>query len=385
MTHSLINHAIEMRDRLIERAPAVEAQRHADQSTVDELARHGLYRMLVPRDYGGEEVAPLVFARALEEIARADAATAWCVMTGATTGMLSAYMSPEGASELWGQKPDMVMAGIFAPMGKAVRTGDSYRVSGRWPFASGCQVASWHSGGALVFEDGKPVMDEDGTPTMVTVFFPASESRIHDTWDTAGMRGTGSHDIEVQDLEIPLRHTATIVGKRPNVDGPLYAFPAFGLLAHGVAACATGLALSALDAFRELMLKKKKPGQKKPMAGRELVQVSMAHADAELAAGRALVRQTLEEVWDTAQSTGAISLADRARVRAAASQAVKASTRAVDRVYTLAGGTSLYERSPLARHMRDIHTVTQHIMVSPATDQLIGRVLLDQESDFRQL
>jgi alkylation response protein AidB-like acyl-CoA dehydrogenase len=342
--------------------------------------------MLVPSEHQGLEVHPLTFVTVLEELARADAATAWCVMTGSTAGVLSAYMSKEGADELWGSNPEVVMASIFAPMGRAVREAGGYRVSGRWPFASGCRGASWHAGGCFVMNDGKPELDADGRPINLQVFFPATESTIHDTWKVSGLRGTGSHDIEVDGILVPESRTALIVGEQPRARCALTTFPPFGLLACGVAAVGTGIARAALDEIHALVQKKKPAGSRKPMASRELVQVELARAEAELEAGRALMADRLESAWAKAEGDKPMDLPTRAGIRMAASHAVKAAVRAVDAAYALGGGTSIYvERSNLQRHLRDVRTVTQHIMIAPTIDQMAGRVLLDQDGDFAML
>jgi alkylation response protein AidB-like acyl-CoA dehydrogenase len=386
LSHTLLTAARELRAELSARAAAVENARRADPETIGKLAQAGMFRMLVPKQHGGLEVHPLSFVAVLHELARADAATAWCVMTGSTAGILAAYMSKEGADQLWGQNPNVVMASIFAPMGRAVREGDGYRVSGRWPFASGCQGASWHAGGAFIMDDGKPELDADGRPINLQVFFPASHSTVHDTWKVSGLRGTGSHDIEINDVLVPAAHTALIVGQPPRARCPLTAFPPFGLLACGVAAVGTGIARAALDEIRALVQSKKSAGSRKPLASRELVQVEIARAEAELEAARALMAARLEEGWQRAQTGNQIDLETRAAIRMAASHAVKAATRAVDTAYTMGGGTSIYaERSNLQRHLRDVHTVTQHIMVAPTVDQMVGRVLLDQGGDFAML
>ncbi len=366
------------------RSEEIEKGRRLPADVAQDLARAGMFRMLVPQSLGGGEVTPATMVQTLATLAEGDAAAAWCVMTGATTSLLSAYLPPEAAAKLWKDDPDIVTAGVFAPTGRAELADGGYRLSGRWGFASGCDNATWRMGGALVLVDGKPRM-VDGRPEIRSMLFRAEESRIIDTWDVAGLNGTGSHDMEVEGLFVPEAHTACLMTDAPKHDGTLYRFPVFGLLAAGVAAVALGIGRAAIDELSALVRRKKSFGGKRSLAEGELIQVEVARAEAELSAGRALLLERCEHAWRAAQN-GALAPTDRASLRMAATHATRTAVRAVDAMYQAGGGTALYRsKSPLQRHLRDVHTVTQHIMVSPQTDKTVGRVLLGVETDISQL
>jgi alkylation response protein AidB-like acyl-CoA dehydrogenase len=348
------------------------------------MAEAGLFRMLVPRSLGGFEVHPRDFVDVLATLGRGDGAAAWCVMTGSTTSLVGAYLPVETAASLWKEDPTVIMAGVFAPMGRARPVEGGYRLSGRWPFASGSENASWRLGGALVMDESGPRKLESGQPEIRSFFFRADESTIHDTWHTAGLCGTGSHDMEVEDIFVPEERSCSVMGDAPRHEGALYRFPIFGLLAAGVAAVGLGIARAAMSDLCELAQTKKSFGGRRGMADQDLVQVEVGRAEGELRAGQSLLRQTCDEVWEAA-TKGELSLADRASLRLAATQATRAAVRSVDAMYQTGGGTALYRKSPLQRHLRDIHTVTQHIMVAPATMKTVGRVLLGVETDVSQL
>lgn len=385
--HPLLERARALAPALREQAVSNEAERRVSPEAARSLAREGFFRMLVPVELGGGEVHPLVFARVLAELARGDAATAWCVMTGATTGLLAAYLDEPGARSLFADQPEAIMAGVFAPMGRAVATDGGYTLHGRWPFASGCENSTVRMGGALVFDEGSdtPRTGPDGKPIILSMFFPAEASRVIDTWKVSGLRGTGSHDLEVTAAFVPEHHAVGVLGRAPRVPRPLYAFPLFGLLATGVAAVGLGIARAAIDAAVELATQKKQGPGGRVLAASELAQVDVADAEGRLAAAVALTSETLARTFERAESEGEIDVRDRARVRLAACQATELATAAVDLCYRLGGGTSIYDRCPLQRHFRDIHTVTQHIMVAPAAKKLVGRVLLGLETDTSQL
>ena len=383
--HELVQAARALAPELREHTRAIEAANRLPAEWANKLAESGFFRMLVPASLGGGEVHPGVLACVLEELARGDSAASWCVMVGSTAGPMLAYLQADEASALFADD-QAILAAVFAPMGRAVPDGDGYRVSGRWPFASGCQNATWFMGNALIFDDGldgRPRMAEDGSPLLTSMWIPTAEAHIHDTtWSVSGLRGTGSHDIEVRDAWVPAARTTRIFRDRPRQDGPLYTFPLTGIFALGIAGAALGTARAALDAFAA-QCQRKRPGRR-AAAQQGHVQLAYAHAEAELRAGRAFLLQAIDEVWAKALAKS-VNEGDRALLRMAASHAVKASVRAVDTAYHLGGGSAIYDRNPLSRHFRDIHTMTQHQMVAPGADKLVGRVLLGVETDTFQL
>jgi alkylation response protein AidB-like acyl-CoA dehydrogenase len=189
----------------------------------------------------------------------------------------------------------------------------------------------------------------------------------------------------VRDLRVPVTRSVSITDERPVAEGALYAFPVFGLLAIGIAAVALGIARGALDEIERLATEKTPTGSRRLLAERPVVQAQIAEAEATAGASRAFLREVIDEAWTTARAAGAIPIALRGRLRLAATHATTASARAVDVAYTAGGGTAVYAESPLQRAFRDIHVVTQHMMVAPATWELAGRVLLGVDTDTTML
>jgi len=378
-------HARDLSARIASAAPEIEQQRRVPPALVADLACAGLFRMLVPRDAGGLEVEPGAMLDVLEEIARGDGSAGWAVMIGATTGVIAAYLPDAAARVIFAATPDGVTGGVFHPRGRATVVDGGYRVSGRWPLASGCQHCAWLLGGCIVFADGKPKPRENGAPEARMMIFPASEVTILDTWNVSGMRGTGSHDIAVEDVFVPAERSVWFSTDPVRRGGPLYAFPVFGLLALGIAAVATGIARGAIDDLLELAGAKVPTGSRRPLAERSATQATVAQATALVAASRAHLRAAVDEVWQAAASGAAITLEQRARLRLAATQSVRDAAKAVDLAYECGGATSIYADSPLQRRFRDVHVATQHVLVAPATFELAGRVLLGLPADTEML
>jgi alkylation response protein AidB-like acyl-CoA dehydrogenase len=370
---------------LQEEAPAMESQRFVHAHVAQQLAREGFFRQLVPQALGGEEVHAADFVRILATLAEGDAASAWCVMTGATTGLLSAYIDPQGADELWARHPDVIMSGIFAPMGRATPVDGGYKLSGRWPFASGSHNSQWHMVGGLVIEGGAPRMMPSGAPEIRSFFLPTEQIKPHDTWHVSGLCATGSRDVDVEDAFIPAHRTLSLMSDAPQFDIPLYQFPVFGLLSSGVTAVALGIARTSINACTTIAQKKRRPGSKNTMAHQEHTQITIAQAETKLQAATQYLLHTLERVWDHAQQHGSIGDQEKASVRMAANFGTETAVDVVDAMYRLAGGSAIYQTNPLQRHFRDVHTITQHVMVTPMIYKTAGRVLLGIPTDTSQL
>ena len=376
----LIDAARELAPRVRELADETERGRRLPHELVEQFSGAGFFHMLVPKRVGGREVHVGVMIRVLEELSRADGSAGWCAMIGATSAVTAAYLPEEHAREIYAAA-DVVSGGVFAPHGRAVAVDGGYRVSGRWPFASGCQHCRWLMGGCVIVADGRPRLLASGAPDARLMLFPSAAAKIVDTWDVSGLRGTGSHDIEVGDLFVPAGRSVSIITDRPRERGPLYRFPVFGLLAIGGAAVALGLARGAIEELSRLAASKVPTAGRRKLSERGVIQVERAQAEATVASARAFLFEAVGEAWRTASAGGEISLAERARLRLAATHATLASAKAVDRMYEAGGGTAIYAHSPLQRMFRDAHVVTQHMMVAPATLELIGRVLFGVEAD----
>jgi len=355
-------------------ADACERARSLSGEILAGLVEAGVFRLCIPRALGGSEADVATLAATLEEIAAADGSTGWCAMIGATSGLVAGYLEEATAHDIYGS-PDVVTAGVFAPRGTARRDGRAYVVSGRWPFASGCRHAGWLMGGCLVVDGEGPTHDAAGKPCARMVLFPAADATIHDTWDAAGLRATGSHDIEVRDLRVPCARSVSLATDAPRATGALYRFPIFGLLAVGIAAVALGIARRALEELAQLAASKVPTGTRRRLAERSAVQADLARAHGAVGGARAYLSESVAAAMDAARD-GELDLATRARLRLAATHATRSAAEAVDLMYEAGGATSIYASSPLQRCLRDVHVATQHAMVAPATYELSGRVLL---------
>jgi alkylation response protein AidB-like acyl-CoA dehydrogenase len=213
------------------------------------------------------------------------------------------------------------------------------------------------------------------------VWVPASEWRIVDTWDTAGLRGTGSHDVEVTDVLVPAHRVGPVPPVDPVADGALFRFPIVGLWSVGLAGVALGIAGAAIDELRRLAATKTPFGMLSSLATRASVQIATCEALALTGSARALLVEEATRVWDLVQAGHEVTPEQIARLRIAATHATASSAGAVDRMYRAAGGSAVYTTSPLQRCLRDVHAVTQHHFVAPPTYEMVGPIVLGVASD----
>ena len=356
-----------------------ERERRLPATVLSAMHDARLFRMYVPIEYGGLETDPITSMQVVEAVAEADAAAAWNLMIGATYGIWAAFLPEASAREIYGAK-DAIVAGALRPSGVARATTGGYQVSGRWAFASGIDHCAWWNGGCIVHKSGPPGPTDTSTPQTVLVFFPATDGERIDTWDTGGLRGTGSHDYAVSGLFVPMERTFAFDASS-RVPGLLYRLPCQALLDSAMAAIPLGIARTAIDTLIELAATKRPARSDQPLAERLTVQAEVGRAEALYRSGRAFLYDSVAEAWVAIQAGCEIGVMHLALLRLARTHAVQAAVQAIDLMYTVAGGSSVYTHNLLERCFRDAHTVTQHVSMNPANYEVSGRVFLGLRPD----
>jgi alkylation response protein AidB-like acyl-CoA dehydrogenase len=368
---TLVSAARALRDAIAAEVDTMEAKRRMPAALSDRIRDAGLYAMLMPSDLGGGEVSPQTYFNVVEAVAEADASAGWCTMISASTAYLSAFLPRDTARALFGSD-GTVASGVFAPMGKAQCDGDSYRLSGHWRWNSNGRNSTVLTAGSLIVEAGEVRRFDNGAPDHRMLIFRAEDAEFIDTWHTMGLKGTGSGDFAVSDLVVPAAHSVSLFTDAPRIDAPLYAFPAFGLLALGIAATASGNARAAMQEFAALAVAKTPQASRRTLAERATVQAEYARRDAGLAAARALIVDTIGAA-EHAAAAGRIPVADKARLRLAATHLTRTAADVCRSMHDMAGGSAVFLDSPLQRRLRDAETMTAHLMVAPPTYEVAAR------------
>jgi alkylation response protein AidB-like acyl-CoA dehydrogenase len=363
---------------LRERAAEAEALRTMPADIAQKLKDAGLFRLTLPALLGGREAHPVVTFETIEELARADGSGGWTTFIG-NTGALLAWLDPGDARQLLDGDPDRAVAGTFAPLGRAVPTGDGFVVSGRWPCASGVLHSELVLGGVLVMDGGVPRMLGD-RPDWRFAWFPRDAIEVIDTWHASGLRGTGSHDIAVDELFVPERHTCAPMFEPARVDAPLYRMSMYSVLAPLVTGFAAGAGRGAIDRFVEIaQTKRRGPGL--PIREDEQCQVLVAQADLQLRAARALFVEALSAAWETAAAGRPADLRQRAAVVGAEQFVLRASVDAVNTLLPFAGASAVSNDEPLQRFARDLNAARHHIVFSADALKRVGRVVFGSDAN----
>ncbi len=375
MNRSPLAAARELAPRIRASAEIIEAERELPKDLFEALADAGLFHLLLPRTLGCPELDLPTYVAVIEELGRADASTAWIVNQCGVFATFASRMPRDVARAVWIDTPRSIVANSPLPTATAVVERGGFRVTGRQGFSTGCRHAAWLAAHAQVVEDGQPRRRDDGEVETRWLFVPAAEATLLDTWQVRGMRGTGTHHFSVNDVFVPAeRGVRSALGTTGLVEkGPLYQIPPTLLFGAGDASVALGVARGALEIFSELAGTKSARAQKGVLREQVLVQADVGQAESQLRAGRALLTETVREVWNDVSARGTISPDQRVALRIAITHPIWLAAQVVDALYHAAGATAIYESHPLQRQFQDIHVITQHLQGRRAHYALIGR------------
>src|SRR5579872_4892022 len=374
-----LDRARELRPMLAAASDEIERRRGVTPEVVAAMKERGIFRMLLPRSIGGAEIDPLTYTAVLEELARGDGSTAWCLGQNSGCSMIAPYLAPEIAREIFGG-PDGILAwgpDIPSPS-RGIAVDGGYRVTGQWGFATGSRHATWLGCHIPIFEpDGTQRMNPNGRPFVRTMLFPKSEARIIDNWQVLGLRGTGSDSYALDDHFVPQRYTA---GRDNEAElretGPLYKITSGMIYAMSFSHVSMGIARGALDAFIEIARDKVPRGATGTLRQNNVIQSQVAQCEARLKSARAYLRGVIGEMWDEAQRQGRISLDQHPHLRLAATWAIHQARDVVATVYHAAGAGAIFESNPLERRMRDIHAGIQQGQGRPVHFETVGQIFL---------
>lgn len=353
-------------------ADEAERERRLPERVAIAMADAGLYRIAVPKEFGGLECEPRLQIETIEAVSEADGAAGWNLMIGVENlGFLGPALPLEVAEKVFSD-PRLVVAGALNPLGRATPVEGGFRVTGQWPFASGCHNAHWFWGQCVVQDASGP----GGGPVLREALIPSGEFEILDTWQVAGLRGSGSHDVAVRDLFVPEAHMTAAMATPAQVASPLFRLPPLNRLAYNKVGVATGIARAALDAFAALASETKRRASSQALRDKPAVQRAVAEAELLLRSARAFVFEAVDTVWDATVAGRSTEPRERALVHLACSGAVRASVEAVALVHEAVGTRANFTGHPLERRLRDVRVVPQHITVSSQWLEASGGVLL---------
>jgi alkylation response protein AidB-like acyl-CoA dehydrogenase len=359
---------------LAEHATASEKLGCLDEPTLAALRTTRLLRLAPPRDLGGLEADPVTQLVVLEALARIDASTSWAlgIIAGAP-GIFGAYLPVATVRRLFADRVPP-MAGSLLPKGTAEPAPGGYRVKGRWPYGSGIHHADWVGAGALV-------PDQPGPAGARLVLLPRDQVVIHDNWQVAGLRGSGSSDYSIEDQFVPeemsLPMMDVMMGKAVTGGAALrLGMPAWVAGFHiGIA---LGIARHSLDEISTQAVEKGRGFPPSPLPTQPHVQFALGKAEIELASARAYGLQVTADLYEEAKSGRVPAPTRQAEARAASTYITEVAQRVTMTAFQAAGGTALFDTNPLQRCFRDITAAAQHFVVSQSAYRAVGQFKLAQ-------
>ena len=381
----VLHAAIGLAEQIRAASNEIERGRRIPPRIATAMKEAGVFGMAMPRVWGGPELDPLTQFRVIEALAIADASVGWCAMIGCDGGYATAFLDQDVGRAMY-RDPMVATGAAGTTTGKAIRVPGGYRVSGRFPFVSGCHHCEWVWLGCIVEENGVPSVDANGVPETRQCLLRLSQCEIMDTWHTTGLRGTGSNDVVVHDEFVEGERSFSF--QDPELikrSGPLYSFP-FLFVAKGTAP-ALGIARRAIDAVIENAAGK--PARRytlgehlegpKVLRDDVYVQDAVGRAETLLAAARAYYFGFMGDLWATLVEGRQPSERQLALFTSAYPHIVGVCVEVVQLVYKAAGGGAVYQKGPLDRCLRDVLTMNQHVVGTSRTYEMAGRLLLGLE------
>ncbi|MEQ5872459.1 flavin-dependent monooxygenase [Sagittula sp. NFXS13] len=344
--------------------------RHIPQDIVDGFRKVGVYRAFVPTRLGGDAVTPMQFLELIETIAAADPSAGWVASFGVSSTYLAA-LPVETFDAIYGANPDTVFAGGLFPPQSAQRVDGGVEVSGRWAWCSGSMCADLLGGGIKI--------DGDETPLPRTAVMPRDKVTIDETWNTIGLRGTGSHDLVVDKVVVPDDWTF-VRGNPSAMEDRIFRYPAMALAAQVLAVVALGAAREALDFIRSDAAQRASITGAPHPGARPYVQAHLARAEATLAGARAQFYDATAKAWEELADNDRVSTDTHVRLRLAATTAAHDGAEAARQAFLMGGAGAMMAGHPLGRLMVDAACVAQHAFMGEGTWTSAGAAMFGEQT-----
>ncbi|QOW46678.1 MULTISPECIES: acyl-CoA dehydrogenase family protein [Acinetobacter] len=347
----------EIRERAV--TGEFDDQAYVSQDIIEKLKKIGVYRALVPKRFGGMEVSPSEFCQLIEKLSMADGSVGWV----ASFGMSPAYLGSlpeETLNILYKNSPDIVFAGGIFPPQPAEITDEGVVVKGRWKFSSGCMGADIVGVGISPRKDN----EAQGLPRMAVM--PAKKVKVDMTWDTVGLKGTGSHDLVVDNVLVTKAWTF-VRGEPSKLPEPFFKYPSLSLATQVLTVVGIGVAAAALEEFKLLAPGKSSITGGAEIANRPVTQYEFAQYEAEFKAARTWFYQAMDIVWQEILAGNQPTEQQISDMRLSCTHAARVAARVARKMQMLAGMTAIYSNNIFSRFVNDTNVVTQHAFMGDAT------------------
>ena len=331
----------------------------------------GLLSLKVPRDLGGPDVDPHLYLEICDELSYVNPSAGWCAFINSTSAaFLGAFLPDAGVKRVFGGQGMPIASGALIPRGVATPVDGGWRVSGRWPFASGSAHSSWLLAGFRIVRDDTP------GPEHMVMAAPIAAVQFVDNWQVMGLKGTGSRDFVLEDHFVPEELAFDLITTDPRRGGPQFWLGRPGFVTPDHAAFALGVARRALDEIAGQAGSYSRGYLTSTISLRGALQHDLGRCDQELRAARALCREAIEDAWEFCRRGERPDLERQLRLRGACAYATDVACRVATTAFRYGGGNAIYNDRVLQRCMRDINAAAQHFMVNTSAYDNLGQFRL---------
>lgn len=373
----ILNRARALIPRLAERAAACTAARVVPDETIAEYQAAGILRILQPKRFGGLQMRFSLFSRIVEELTFGCASSAWVYAVLAEHNWVVAQYPEQAQIDVWGDSPAAVASSSLAPREAARKVAGGWRLSGKYPFSSGCDHAQWAIIGCFLGEKG------DGR-TAAYMLIPLSDCEVVDDWQVLGLAGTGSKTLLLNDVFVPEhRHVmvgdlfaGTPPGAAVTPDYPVLRAPRGYLVSYSLPPVAIATGRRALDRVARDMSTRISRGVSR-MADSEVVQMVVGEAAAAIDSATLSLHHGRDLTTAEVDTGRRITEAEALRARRDMVYAQHQVGWAMERLCELSGARWVYDTDPLQEMRRDVMTIlTHHAANRAAAYAPYGHVLM---------
>jgi alkylation response protein AidB-like acyl-CoA dehydrogenase len=337
------------------------------------IAEAGLFRLWLPKEFGGPELSPIEFMKVVEAASALDGSVGWLVANGGGMSRAAGYL-PQGVADEWFADPYAFIVAATGAVGQALPVSGGYRVTGRWPFGSGCNHATRFMALAVI-KDGDTI-----NPSPFCFYFSPQDVTVHDTWHVSGLRGTGSHDFEVRDAFVPADHTHDLMTPTATQPGVIYRIPGLSIFPWSITGASLGIASGILAAFiNQATHSKPRPGSSSNLADREMSQLAVGRSAALIGAARAFLEAAMDDLLTALDQEEDQRMQARVNLRIACAHAAETAMTIAQLINAEAGSSAIFESSHLERANRDLQAAVRHIATSPQSYIAAGRLQLGRD------
>jgi len=375
--------------RLRDRAVRTEELRRLPPETECDLHEAGLFRIVQPKRVGGAELDYVALVDCAAILGRADASVAWNLANLASHHWMLGMFDKRAQDLVWDKDANALIASSFIfPAGRARKVEGGYRLRGSWPFSSGVASSEWNMLASVVSSED----EADGIEYRIFLVHK-NDFRILDTWNAAGLRGTGSNDVEVRDafvaegLSVAVSDLAggPTPGSAVNPNA-LYALPVFSLFPYVLSGVALGNAQACLDDYIDVARHRASTYSRAKLGDMQSTQIKIAEASAKIDAARLIMRSSCIEAMADARRGDIPDMAAKTRLRRDGAYSVNLCTEAVSLLFSASGARGLFTTGVLQRQFRDAHAINSHLAFNfDAAGTNYGRVALGLPSEDLKL